>query len=381
MASIYIHIPYCRQACYYCNFHFSTILQTKPDLLEAIHLELIQRKNYLAGESISTIYFGGGTPSLLEVNEIQNIIEVIGQNFQVQWDGLEITLEANPDDLNIEKISALKQAGINRLSIGVQSFFDADLETLHRVHNAAQSHQCIIEARQIGFENITIDLIYGVQHQSDDIWLQNLEIIEKYQLPHFSAYALTIEPKTAFDKMIKQGKIGATDEDQAARQFLMLQQWADEKNYLAYEISNYCKPGHFSKHNTGYWLEQKYLGVGPSAHSFNTFSRQWNVANNNKYIHQLKSNEPYFEIENLSMESQYNEYVMTSLRTMWGCDISHIHDRFGLAFATKISEVASRYISDELLFEKEHKLYLTQNGKLLADNIISELFILDSNDL
>ncbi len=381
MASIYIHIPYCRQACYYCNFHFSTSLQTKSELLDALHLELIHRKNYLSGEKISTIYFGGGTPSLLEVDEIKKIIETIDRNYNLEWDKMEITLEANPDDLKKEKIQDLYSAGINRLSIGVQSFFDTDLKTLHRIHNAEQSHQCIQEAQQSGFDNITIDLIYGVQNQSDDIWMQNLETLKNYNLPHFSAYALTIEPKTAFEKMIRQGKITGTDDDQAARQFLVLQQWANEQNYLAYEISNYCKPGHFSKHNTGYWLGEKYLGAGPSAHSFNTHSRQWNIANNTKYIQSVKNNDPYYEMETLSDISQYNEYVMTSLRTMWGCDISLIRDRFGLAFANEITKSSLRYVSDNLLFKKDHKLLLTLAGKLLADNIISGLFILNDNDL
>ncbi len=350
-------------------------------MLEAISMELAGRKNYLADEKIDTIYFGGGTPSLLETDEIKKIIETIGHNYNVNRDGLEITLEANPDDLKINKINELYNAGINRLSIGVQSFIDLELQTLHRVHNAEQSKRSILDAQQAGFDNITIDLIYGIQNQTDAMWLHNLDTLKSLNLPHFSAYALTIEPKTAFEKMISLGKIAETDEDQAARQFLMLQEWAVSQNYLPYEISNYCKPGHFSRHNTGYWTGEKYLGIGPSAHSFNGETRQWNVANNLKYINALNSGNPYFEIETLSETNQFNEYIMTSLRTMWGCDLKYIETRFGLSFANAMKQTLEHYISDNLLFAEDNIIYLTMPGKLLADKIISGLFILNDNDM
>src|SRR6185437_15325339 len=381
MASIYIHIPYCRQACVYCNFHFSTSLKTKSALLEAMSLELVSRKDYLAGEKITTIYFGGGTPSLLETDEIKGVIETIGNNYDVEWNGLEITLEGNPDDLSLMKLKELSDAGINRLSIGVQSFFDNDLKLLHRVHNAGQSTRCLTDALETGFENISIDLIYGIPGQADEQWADNLDQLNKYKLPHFSAYALTVEPKTALEKMILRGKMENVDDDKAARHFVMLQDWAAQNNYIAYEISNYCLSGHFSRHNTGYWSGEKYLGIGPSAHSFNTVSRQWNIANNNLYIKNMQEGAAYYEIESLSNTTMFNEYVMTSLRTVWGCDINIIEKLFGLSFAAAITKSAQRYISNNLLSQDHNIIKLTLAGKLLADKIISDLFVLNDEEM
>lgn len=356
-------------------------MKTKSELLDAIASEIVSRKDYIKDEKVKTIYFGGGTPSLLETDEIKHLLEIINQNYDIERDGLEITLEGNPDDLTYPKLKDLFSAGINRLSIGVQSFHDNDLKLLHRIHNAAQSKRCIADAKEIGFENITIDLIYGIQEQNDDQWVDNLEQLKIYNLPHFSAYSLTVEPKTALEKMIRQGKIENTDDDKSARQFMLLQKWAEENNYLAYEISNYCIPGHFSKHNTGYWTGEKYLGIGPSAHSFNGISRQWNIANNSIYIKNIINGDPYFEIEHLTNTTRYNEYVMTSLRTIWGSDINIIKERFGLPFAMAIRESASNYVSDNLLFIKDNVIRLTPEGKLLADKIISDLFVLNSNDI
>jgi len=349
--------------------------------LNAIATELVLRKDYLGNEKVKTIYFGGGTPSLLETDEIKNILGIINQNYQVEKEGLEITLEGNPDDLTYPKLRDLFSAGINRLSIGVQSFHDNDLQLLNRVHSAEQSKACLIDAKNAGFKNISIDLIYGIQEQTDDHWIDNLEQLKTYQLPHFSAYSLTVEPKTALEKMIRKGEIENTDDDKSARQFILLQNWAEENNYIAYEISNYCLPGHFSKHNTGYWTGENYLGIGPSAHSFNTGSRQWNIANNNLYIKRINNSEPYFEIENLSTITRYNEYVMTSLRTVWGCDINIIKERFGLPFAIAIAKSAEHYTSEDLLFINDNVIRLTLAGKLLADKIISELFVLNSSDI
>ena len=381
MASIYIHIPYCRQACYYCNFHFSTFLKTKSELLSTIASELVLRKDYLGDEKIKTIYFGGGTPSLLETSEIKNILETIYQNYDVESDGLEITLEGNPDDLTYPKLQDFFKAGINRLSIGVQSFHDHDLKLLNRVHNAGQSKKCLEDAKQAGFENITIDLIYGIQEQTDEQWIDNLEQLKTFNLPHFSAYSLTIEPKTALEKMIRKGEVENTDDDQSASQFILLQNWAEQNKYIPYEISNYCLPGHFSRHNTGYWTGEKYLGIGPSAHSFNGISRQWNIANNNLYIKNINQGDSYFEIEHLSNITRYNEYVMTSLRTVWGCDLNVIKERFGLQFANAIMKSAAYYVSENLLFVKDDVIRLTLAGKLLADKIISELFVLNSSEI
>ena len=381
MASIYIHIPYCRQACVYCNFHFSTTLKTKSALLDAMALELVSRKDYLEGEKITTIYFGGGTPSLLETDEIKRIIETIDKNYNVEWDGLEITLEGNPDDLNRLKLKELSNAGINRLSIGIQSFFDTDLKLLNRIHNAVQSKKCIADAMETGFENISIDLIYGIQGQTDEQWTGNLEQLKIFKLPHFSAYSLTVEPKTALEKMIHSGKMENVDDDKAIRHFTLLQDWAEQNNYIAYEISNYCLPGHFSRHNTGYWTGEKYLGIGPSAHSFNTMTRQWNIANNNLYIKGIHEEESCSEIEHLSNTTRFNEYVMTSLRTVLGCDINIIKERFGLPFALAITESVQKFVSENLLLVNDNVIRLTLAGKLLADKIISDLFVLNDNDM
>jgi oxygen-independent coproporphyrinogen III oxidase len=375
VAAFYIHIPFCRQACIYCNFHFSTVLKNKEAVLDAINKEILERTNYAGAEPIETIYFGGGTPSLLSAIEIEKILQAIYRNYPVQTGDIEITLEGNPDDLNKNKISELKSAGINRLSIGIQSFSDNDLKLLNRVHLASQAHTCIEEAQNAGIGNITIDLIYGIPGQDDQTWNKNLDILKSKGLPHFSAYALTVEPKTALDHLVAKKKIAAVNEDQTARHFNMLQQWSTENGYLPYEISNYCLPGKFSRHNTSYWQAKKYIGVGPSAHSFDGTSRQWNIANNSVYIKNVNENLPYFEREELTAEQQYNEYVMTSLRTMWGCSKDRILNDFGEKYLMDFESNASQYIKDNLLLIKDNTVYLTLAGKLLADKISSDLFV------
>ncbi|RYD76358.1 MAG: radical SAM family heme chaperone HemW [Sphingobacteriales bacterium] len=376
MAGIYIHIPYCKQACIYCNFHFSTGMKNLPEMVETMLFELESRKPYLQNEPVKSIYFGGGTPSLLSVEDIEKFLQKIYTLYEVEQ-GAEITLEANPDDLSPEKLKALFKAGINRLSIGVQSFLQSDLEFLNRAHSAERALACIQDAQQTGFELITIDLIYGIPNQTDEAWLQNLHILQSLKIPHFSAYALTVEPKTVLDKWIKTAKSPPVNDENTARHFNLLTNWAAENNYEHYEISNFCLPGFYAKHNTAYWQGSKYIGIGPSAHSFNGKSRQWNVANNVKYLQNIKEEKPYFELEELGVNERYNEYIMTGLRTKWGCKINFIHDEFGAAFVTYLLENAKPYINQNLLFLNENTLLITRNGKLLADRIISDLFYIE----
>ncbi|HHM20934.1 MAG TPA: radical SAM family heme chaperone HemW, partial [Bacteroidetes bacterium] len=325
MSGIYIHIPFCKQACHYCNFHFSTSLKYKADMVRALLKELDLRKDYLGAEPLETIYFGGGTPSLLDQRELDLFFDKLASNFPVSdFQLLEITLEANPDDLNPKKIMELKNTPVNRLSIGVQSFFEKDLQFMNRAHHAGEAEACIKNAQNAGFENLTIDLIYGSPTTPDQNWEKNIEKAVYLNIPHISCYCLTVEPKTALAHFIKKRKVSPPDEEQAARQFDILINKLNKENYAHYEISNFAKKGFYSKHNTNYWKGKKYLGIGPSAHSFDSRSRQWNVAHNIKYMQALNQNRPDIGIEILTPQQQYNEYVMTSLRTMWGINFFKI---------------------------------------------------------
>ncbi|HRI22407.1 MAG TPA: radical SAM family heme chaperone HemW [Panacibacter sp.] len=372
MAGIYIHIPFCRKACHYCNFHFSTSTKQIDEIVQAICKETILRSNYIT-ENITTIYFGGGTPSLLSVDGLLVIINKLYELFTIDKD-TEITLEANPDDINTAKLTAWKAAGINRLSIGVQSFFEEDLQWMNRAHNAAQALQSILLSQTAGFSNITIDLIYGTPTLSDKQWQQNFETAASLNIPHLSCYALTVEPKTALEKMIAQHTIENVDADKQSRHFELLMQWAAKAGYEHYEISNFAKPGFRSKHNSSYWQGKEYLGLGPSAHSFNGSSRQWNVANNTLYLKSIEQNTVPFEIEHLTEVQQLNEYIMTSLRTMEGLSILNVTDKWGAAAANKIIKSAKKYLQEEMMFENTKHLMLTQKGKLFADGIAAELF-------
>ena len=372
MAGIYLHIPFCKQACHYCNFHFSTSLKFKTPMVNAICKELLLQMPYLAGASIETIYFGGGTPSLLSAKELDQIFECIHHNYTVTANE-EITLEANPDDLTLEKLQQLSRSPINRLSIGVQSFFEADLRFMNRAHNAKEALNCIRNAQEQGFDNLTIDLIYGSPTTSDEHWLANLEQTFALQIPHISCYCLTVEPQTALDHFVKKGKVPPVDEEQAARHFDTLVEQMTSHGYDHYEISNFALPGHYSQHNSSYWLGKKYLGIGPSAHSFNGHSRQWNVAHNAKYLSALDQEKVPFEVEVLTSSQRYDEYVMTSLRTVWGCDTKHLAgiDR---GYVDYFTQKVATYIKDGSVIENEGVYFLTQKGKLLADRIAMELF-------
>ena len=326
LAGIYIHIPFCKKACIYCNFHFTTSIKNKQALLEAMLLEIELRKNYVGGEIIETIYFGGGTPSILEPAEIERIIRAIYKNFQI-IETPEVSLEANPENLTIEYLTAIKNLGINRLSIGIQSFHDKDLEYLGRIHSAEQAVDCVKNAQKVGIDNITVDLIYGIPGLSKKNWLQNLDKIQELGIPHFSAYCLTIEEKTILFNQINKNVKSQPSETLAKQHFIDLCKFADQKFFEHYEISNFAKKGFVSKHNSSYWNGKKYIGIGPSAHSYDLVSRQWNIAVNNDYINKIQNNEPFFTKEELKREDMINEKMMLALRTSTGLDISEVHDQ------------------------------------------------------
>ncbi len=378
MAGIYIHIPFCKQACHYCNFHFSTSLRYKNELLAALLKETALQQDYLSSEIVETIYFGGGTPSLLTISDLQSQLDKVGETFHVLNDA-EITLEANPDDITEEKLTGWKEIGINRLSIGVQSFFEEDLAWMNRAHNAKQA----IDNLQLAikqFDNITIDLIYGHPLLTNEKWKQNADRVIALNIPHISCYALTVEPKTPLHKMILEKKREDVQQEKQAEQFLMLMQWLEDAGYEHYEISNFAKPGFRSRHNSSYWQGKKYLGLGPSAHSFDGKIRQWNIANNTIYIESLAKDKIPFEKEMLTPAQQLNEYIMTSLRTVEGLDLERVESsEFGVQspdpIATGFGVRTQKFIDAGKMILKENKLILTKEGKLFADGIAAELFV------
>jgi oxygen-independent coproporphyrinogen III oxidase len=373
MAGIYLHIPFCKRACHYCNFHFSTSLANKNDFVSALLKEIKLQQQYLQHEIIETIYFGGGTPSLLTNDELQKIFSSLRNIFKISHDA-EITLEANPDDVTIKKLKEWKNAGINRLSIGVQSFFDEDLQWMNRVHTSAQAIESIANAFAEDFNNITIDFIYGTTTLTDVNWKKNIDKAIEFGVPHISCYALTVEPKTALAKMIKQKEFSDVNQSDQARQFLLLMDWLKTVGYEHYEISNFAKPGFRSRHNSSYWRGKSYLGLGPSAHSYNGAFRQWNIANNALYIQSLKKDELIFEKEELTSTQKLNEYIMTSLRTIEGCDLSYVSKNFGIEKADKLVESAKAHLRNVSLTINDSKIFLTDEGKLFADGIAADLF-------
>ncbi len=372
MAGIYIHIPFCRKACYYCNFHFSVSQQLLPEMMDAIAKEAVLRSNYIS-ENISTIYFGGGTPSLLPGENLQKILNTINTIFTVDA-GAEITLEANPDDINEEKLIEWKDVGINRLSIGAQSFFNDELKWMNRAHDAEQAYASIVLSKQKGFENITVDFIYGTPNLTDEGWLINLNKARELDVPHLSCYALTVESKTALFKMIEQKKKENIDADKQGRQFEILMQWAAENGYEHYEISNFARPGFRSRHNSSYWQGKPYLGLGPSAHSYNGISRQWNIASNALYIKSINENKVPFETEILTPIQIINEYIMTALRTSEGISLQQLLQLSNQKTVENIINDAQKFIQQNLMLQQSDTLILTQKGKLFADGIASDLF-------
>ena len=374
MAGIYLHIPFCKKACHYCDFHFSTSWKYKKEMLEAIHKELRLQVGYLGDQRIETIYFGGGTPSVLEPEEIRGLTDEIGQLFPIGATP-EITLEANPDDLNATKVKGLKQTGINRFSIGIQSFFEEDLRWMNRAHTAAEAESCIMRVQDAGFENITLDLIYGYPLLTNDKWISNINRVIALQVPHVSAYSMTVEPRTALASFIKKGKQSPMNDSQSVDQFQMLIEKLQDAGFEQYEISNFAKQGRYSKHNSNYWKGVHYLGVGPSAHSFNGETRQWNIANNAQYITSLAHGTLPAETELLSTRDRVNEYIMTSLRTVWGMNLNKIVVDYGYDYRHYIENALEEFLQKELVVNTDDIITLTSGGKLLADHIASELFV------
>ncbi|MCF6349846.1 MAG: radical SAM family heme chaperone HemW [Flavobacteriaceae bacterium] len=374
MSGIYLHIPFCKQACSYCDFHFSTLLKKKEEFINAITKELILRKREI-NEQVETIYFGGGTPSLLTNEEIKHLISTVYSNYSVITNP-EITLEANPDDLTKEKIVTLAKTKINRLSIGIQSFFNEDLQFMKRAHNAAEAIKTITIAVGI-FDNITIDLIYGTPTLSNKNWKKNIEIALDLGINHISSYALTVESKTLLEQQINSNKIKPLNEKKAAEQFYILKEILEKNKFIHYEISNFAKEGYFSKHNTSYWLGKKYLGFGPSAHSFTGKQRSWNVANNAKYIKILTTNKLPSQTENLSQNNLFNETIMIGLRTIWGVSLSKIESNFGKNRLDFLLKKAQKHIDNKTLKISTNKLVATKKGKFLIDGITSDLFKVD----
>lgn len=373
MVGIYIHIPFCKQACNYCDFHFSTSLKKKPELVEALCGEL-QMRHAETDEKIKTIYFGGGTPSLLSKDELKMIFQNIFEYYEVD-ENAEITLEANPDDLLEDKIKQLAESPINRLSIGVQSFYDKDLKWMNRSHNADQALSCIKNAKQY-FDNISIDLIYGVPGLSDERWKENLAQTLALNIPHVSAYALTVEPNTVLGKMVQRGKTHV-DEQSAKRHYEILVKTLDAAGYINYEFSNFGKEDYFSQNNTAYWFGKPYLGIGPSAHGFDGNNRYWNVKNNSLYIKSIAKEELPQKIEKLSITDRYNEYIMTHLRTMYGVSLTEIETKFGEKYKLYFEKESLPLFRKGLLEKRDAHIHITQRGKFLGDGISADLFYVE----
>ena len=385
--AIYIHIPFCKQACHYCDFHFSTSMKKKEEMVLAIAKELQMRKNELLDCArsdkndaefweVETIYFGGGTPSRLQIADLKLQIDTIYENYKVAQNP-EITLEANPDDLSEEYLIELSKIGINRLSIGIQSFFEDDLAMMNRAHNAAEAQKCLELATQY-FDNISIDLIYGVPGMSNAQWQQNIETALRFGVPHISSYALTVEPKTALNTLIQKGKIDAPKDEVAEAHFQILVETLEKNGFIHYELSNFGKEHYFSKNNSAYWLGKKYIGIGPSAHSYDGISRSWNVANNALYLKAIQQNQLPNEKEILSTADRYNEYIMTGLRTIWGVALDRIEREFGMDYLDYLIKQSEKFVKDELLAIENNILKPTSKGKFLTDGIASDLFYINS---
>ena len=378
MYSLYLHIPFCRQACYYCDFHFSTTLKHKPDLVEALCKELILRKDE-AQHTLQTIYLGGGTPSILDFNELKQIFNTIYRNYSVSGDA-EITIEINPDDFTKDNkhllLEQLKDLGINRLSIGVQSFFDEDLKLMNRIHNVNQAKSILEKSIKI-FKNVTIDLIYGIPKMDNNRWEENIKIALDFGIPHISAYALTVESKTALEKFIVKGKIPPINEEQSYEQFFILKEILEKEQFIHYELSNFGKEGFFSKNNTAYWEQKNYMGIGPSAHSYNGRERSWNISNNIKYIQSINQNILPSQKEILSLTNKYNELIMTGLRTRKGVSLTQVKETIGEKYFLHLMKESSKYIKNNTLILENNFIKISKNSLFLSDGVSSDLFYID----
>ena len=382
MSGIYIHIPFCKQACNYCDFHFSTSMKKKDDMVLALAKEIVMRKNEFKlfdsaqnDNQIETIYFGGGTPSVLSNDEINHLINTVYDNYNVV-ENPEITLEANPDDLSTERIIELSKSPINRLSIGIQSFYEDDLKMMNRAHNSAEAINCLTEATKY-FDNISLDLIYGIPGLTDEMWKKNIETALSFGIPHISSYALTVEPKTALRKLIDTGKIAEPQDEVASNHFMILVEMLQKNGFIHYELSNFGKEGYFSKNNSAYWLGKKYIGIGPSAHSYDGEKRGRNIANNSRYIKSIQEDKLPLETEILTISDRYNEYIMTGLRTIWGVSLERIENEFGLEYLNYLNKQSQKFLNDDLLSIENNILKPTPKGKFLTDGIASDLFYLN----
>lgn len=377
LAGIYLHIPFCKQACNYCNFHFSTSLKLKDELIAAmlkeIQLHTKKTTHPTEKEFCETIYFGGGTPSILSITDLKNILDALYTKFEIKKDA-EITLEANPDDITAEKLQLWKKIGVNRLSVGVQSFLDSELIWMNRAHSSADSLRCIDEIKNAGFSDYSIDLIYGSPLLDNQDWSNTIDTVIDKKIPHISCYALTVEPNTALDKMIVQNKKAPVDPERQAEQFVVLMNKMEQAGYEHYEISNFSKPGMRSKHNSSYWQGKNYFGFGPAAHSYDGEIRKWNISNNALYIQSLKNNLIPFEEEVLTVTQKINEYIMTSLRTMEGVDLEKISSVFGGNYINQLLISSQKFIQSEKIIRQNQCLVLTKQGKLFADGIAADLF-------
>ena len=374
MAGIYVHIPFCKQSCYYCNFHFSTSDKKRGEVLNAIEHEIAQKAR-LSNEKISTIYFGGGTPSILDAKQINSIINKIYQEFKVE-ENAEITLEANPDDLKINKVIDLSKTKINRLSIGVQSFIDRELKAMNRAHDSKKAMKSL-ELSKKYFDNISIDLIYGVPDSTLETWAYNLEVTMGFDVNHVSTYALTIEPKTALESFVRKLIVDMPKEGLIYKQYNLINEKLEPRGFINYEVCSFAKENYFSKNNSAYWLRKKYIGIGPSAHSFDGKSRSWNISNNKKYVEHINDGRSYHKREELTTIDQYNEYVMTGFRTIWGVSTEFLETNFNLKFKHYFIEKIQKHIDQKNIVLNNNVYTTTKKGRFLADGIASDLFLLN----
>jgi len=375
MAGIYIHIPFCSQACHYCDFHFSTSLKNKQRIINAINKELIMQKHYLKSQLIQTIYFGGGTPSIIDSRSLALIIETIQNNYKLTQNA-EITIEANPEDVGQEKVLSWSKAGFNRVSLGVQSFRNQDLKYMNRIHNSEQAIQAISLLQSSEINNFNVDLIYGYPELDNIAWKKNLDKVIAFDIPHISCYCITIEPKTPLYYFIKKGKYAKLNSEQGNSQFLIAREKLMSSGYEHYEISNFSKPGRASLHNNNYWNKTHYLGVGPSAHSFNGISRQWNINNNSLYCEKIEHNDCYYEIETLTTRDKINEYIMTQIRTSIGMDEKYFKQNMDDISFNNFKIELSKLEAQKLLKINGSSIMLTESGMLISDSISENLFLI-----
>lgn len=373
MAGLYIHIPFCRNACHYCDFHFSISLSKLSPLMHAIQKEISSRSEFLGGEPLDTIYLGGGTPSLLSADQLESLFRTIRENYEITTDA-EITMEANPEDIKPQYLDDLIKIGINRLSIGIQSFHDDDLKFMNRKHGKNKSHNCLEIARKAGFKNLNIDLIYGIPGLTLEKWAENLDISVNFLPAHIAAYHITYENGTVMDYRRKKSKFKITNEQKSMQQYKLMLEKLENSGYEHYEISNFAQPGFISRHNSAYWRGHKYLGAGPSAHSYNGKARRWNISKNASYINFVNQGSIYHEQEELDINSRFHDYLVTSLRTIWGADLEYILKQFGQTYTGHCLQQATPFLQSGRMIKDGSKLILSKDGMFIADHIISAMF-------